>query len=266
MTASTPPRTEAEIVFALRQAGCVFAEDEAALILAQAKSTADLDGLVARRIAGDPLEVILGWAEFCGLRVAIDPGVFVPRRRTEFLVALAIGLAGPTYVVVDLCCGSGALGMAVKTAIPGARLAAADIEPAAVACAQRNLAGTGQVYEGDLFDPLPRELRGAVHLMLVNAPYVPSAEVEWMPPEARLHEPRLALDGGSDGLDIHRRVAAEATGWLAPGGTLLIETSEDQAAVAKAIFERNGLDARVEYSEDYDATVVLGRRPITARP
>lgn len=248
-------------MLALRAAGCVFAEDEAALIVAEAGSAAELDRMVERRIAGEPLEVILGWAEFCGLRVAIEPGVFVPRHRTEFLVALAVALAAPTAVVIDLCCGSGALGMAVKHAVPDARLAAADIEPAAVSCARRNLAGIGEVFEGDLFAPLPRALRGTVELLLVNAPYVPTAEVDWMPPEARLYEPRVALDGGGDGLDIHRRVAAEAVDWLAPGASILIETSEGQADSAIAIFERNGLAARSEYSEEYDATVVLGVRP-----
>ena len=253
-------RSEAEIVVVLRAAGCVFAEDEAAIILAEASSPVELDDMVRRRVAGDPLEVIVGWAEFCGLRVAIDPGVFVPRHRTEFLVAKAIGLAAPDAIVVDLCCGSGALGMALKSAVPGVRLAAADIEAAAVACARRNLAGIGEVFEGDLFGPLPHRLRGGVELLLVNAPYVPSAEVERMPPEARLHEPHVALDGGNDGLDVHRRVAAEASDWLAPGGTLLIETSEGQAGEALDILRGNGLDARAEYSEDYDATVVLGSR------
>lgn len=258
---SSAPRSEAEIVLALRAAGCVFAEEEAALILAEARSPAQVASMVERRIAGEPLEVIVGWAEFRELRVAIDPGVFVPRRRTEFLVSLAIQHASSDAVVIDLCCGSGALGIAVKAALPGARLFAADLEPAAVACARRNLAGIGDVYLGDLFAPLPTELRGSVELLLVNAPYVPSSEIERMPAEARLHEPRIALDGGGDGLDIHRRVAAEAGGWLAPGGTLLIETSEDQADEAVAIFTRNGLAAAVDYSEDYDATVILGTNP-----
>lgn len=255
------PRSEAEIVGALRSAGCVFAEDEAALILAQADSPAQVDGMVARRVAGEPLEVILGWAEFRGLRVAIGAGVFVPRQRTAFLVELAVARARTDAVVLDLCCGSGALGLAVKTAVPGVRLFAADIEPAAVACAHLNLDTLGDVFEGNLFDPLPSALRGTVDLLLVNAPYVPSSEIERMPPEARDHEPRVALDGGSDGLDIHRRIAEQAPSWLAIGGTLLIEVSRSQVDEAVAIFERNGLRTRVERSEDYDATVVLGTLP-----
>lgn len=256
-----PAGDEARAVLALRAAGCVFAEDEAALIFAQAESTGDARRMVERRVAGEPLEVILGWAAFHGRRVIIRPGVFVPRQRTEFLVDEAIALARPGSVVVDLCCGSGALGLAVASAVPGLSLTASDIEPAAVACARLNLAGIGEVVEGDLFDPLPTRLRGAIDILLVNAPYVPSDEIEWMPPEARLHEPRVALDGGGDGLDIHRRVAAGARHWLAPGGVLLIETSESQSAAAEALFAAHGLVALTNFSEEYDATVVTGRRP-----
>jgi release factor glutamine methyltransferase len=257
----TPPRSEAEIVSALRAAGSVFAEDEASLLLAEHFSAAELSDAVARRVAGEPLEVILGWADFAGLRVHIDAGVFVPRRRTEFLVQTAIELASPSRVAIDLCCGSGALGMAFTNAVPDAELFAADIDPVAVACARRNLDGRGVVFEGDLFEPLPAYIRGTVQLLLVNAPYVPSGEIVHMPPEARDYEPRIALDGGGDGLDIHRRVAAGASNWLAHRGSLLIETSEAQAEEAVAILRRNGLVARSEYSAEYDATVVLGTLP-----
>ena len=261
MTASHP-LTEAELVVALRASGCVFAEDEAALLIAEASSESELQRMADRRIGGEPLEVILGWAEFRGIRVGIDAGVFVPRYRTGFLVELAVALANPAPTVIDLCCGSGALGMAFAAVVPGTRLFATDIEPAAIACARRNLAGIGEVFEGDLFAPLPRGLMGGTELLLVNAPYVPTAEIDRMPPEARLYEPLIALDGGDDGLDIHRRVAAAAREWLRPGGTVLIETSDRQRDVAAKIFERNGLTPRVAHSDDYDATVVSGSRPL----
>ena len=103
---------------------------------------------------------------------------------------------------------------------------AADVDPAAVACARRNLP---PVYQGDLYAALPERLRGRVDLLVVNAPYVPTAAIATMPPEARDHEPRVALDGGADGLDVQRRVAADAPAWLRPGGALLIETGADQA-------------------------------------
>jgi release factor glutamine methyltransferase len=260
MTTASPTPTEAEIVRSLRSAGCVFAEDEAALLLEAADSPAELAVSVQRRIAGEPLEVILGWAEFAGLRIAIAPGVFVPRRRTKYLVRQALKLASPAAVVVDLCCGSGALGAAVAAALPGIRLFASDIESAAVRCAAENLEGIGEVFEGDLYDALPVSLRGDIDILLVNAPYVPTSEIAGMPPEARVHEPQVALDGGGDGLDIHRRVAADAPQWLAPGGTLLIEVSERQSAEAVGIFERAGLATRVAHSKKRDATVVLGTR------
>ena len=148
----------------------------------------------------------------------------------------------------------------MAAALPGIRLYASDIEPAAVRCARENLTGIGDVFEGDLFDPLPASLRGTVDILLVNAPYVPTSEIAGMPPEARIHEPQLALDGGGDGLDIHRRVAPEAREWLAPGGTLLIETSDRQSAQAVKFLEEAGLTARVAHSKKRGATVVLATR------
>jgi release factor glutamine methyltransferase len=260
MTTPISASAKPDIVRSLRAAGCVFAEDEAALLIEAADSPAELAASVQRRVTGEPLEVILGWAEFAGLRIGIAPGVFVPRRRTEYLVRRALKLASPGAVVVDLCCGSGALGAAVAAALPGIRLFASDIEPAAVRCAAKNLEGIGEVFEGDLFDALPASLRGDIEILLVNAPYVPSSEIAGMPPEARVYEPQVALDGGGDGLEIHRRVAVEAPLWLAPGGTLLIEVSAQQSAEAVRIFDNAGLTARVVYSKKRDATVVLGTR------
>ncbi|WP_433561113.1 methyltransferase [Nocardia sp. CA-151230] len=312
------------LVARLRAAGCVFAEDEAALLLDSAADADHLESLVTQRIAGFPLEHLLGWAEFRGLRVAVAPGVFVPRQRTSFLVEQAIALGrsmiqpfesagiahdsaatsatdaaagttiaavrtaageyrpvGPrtladpaetavayadsTLVVLDMCCGCGALGLAFAKEIAeeGIRveLTAADIEPAAVACARENLGTLGaRVVEGDLFDPVPADLRGRVHILLANTPYVPSEDIAWMPPEARDHEPRRALDGGVDGLDVLRRIAAVAGEWLCAGGHLLVEESEEQAPVAAAIMREYGLSARIVECEDMGATVVIGTR------
>ncbi|HET8878578.1 MAG TPA: putative protein N(5)-glutamine methyltransferase [Arthrobacter sp.] len=255
---------ESDIVQRLRSAGCVFAEDEAALLVAAAGTPSELKDLVARRSSGVPLEHVLGWADFCGLRIVVDPGVFVPRRRTGYLVrrgakALRRRGAGGLPVVVDLCCGSGAVGAALAAVAGPLELHAADIDPAAVACARRNLIPLGaEVHEGDLYAALPERLRGRVDLLAVNAPYVPSSAIGTMPPEARLHEPLLSLDGGPDGLDLHRRVAAAAPSWLAPGGSLLIETSRIQAPETLGILERSGLTGRVHASRRLDATVVQG--------
>ena len=250
------------VIARLRAAGCVFAEDEAELLVAAAPTAAELDQMVDRRVAGLPLEHILGWAEFCGLRIAVDPGVFVPRRRTEFLVreAITLGRQSASPVVVDLCCGSGAVGAALVATLETLDLYAADIDPAAVRCARRNIGANGQVFEGDLYQPLPATLRGRVDILVANAPYVPTGAIGMMPREARLHEARVALDGGPDGLDIQRRVAASAPVWLAPGGHLLVETSERQAPQTLEILARNGLVPRVASSDELDATVVIGTR------
>jgi release factor glutamine methyltransferase len=252
------------VVARLRAAGCVFAEDEARLLMAQAATAADLATMVDRRVGGLPLEQVLGWAEFHGLRIAVAPGVFVPRRRTEFLVDRAVALARKTvarqrFVVVDLCCGTGAIGVAVAAALGDVELHAADVEPAAVRCARRNIAlHGGTVYEGDLDTPLPASLAGRVDVLTANAPYVPTESIDLLPPEARLHEPLVALDGGGDGLDILRRVVAVAVRWLSPGGHVLVETSRAQAPVIAEALSRNGLRPEIATSDELDATVVSG--------
>lgn len=243
--------------------------------MSAARSSAELTAMVQSRVAGRPLEQVLGWAEFCGLRIAVEPGVFVPRQRTEFLVDQAATLARlaadppgraaggrKSLVVVDLCCGSGALGAALAARVDRIELYAVDIDPAPVRCARRNLADLGgRVFEGDLFEPLPAGLRDRIEVLLANTPYVPSEEVRLLPPEARLHEPLVALDGGADGLAVARRVLAAAPGWLAPGGHVLIETSERQAPVLAESVSSNGLLPRVARSDELNATVVIGTRP-----
>ncbi len=254
--------SRARIVNRLRAAGCVFAEDEARLLVSTARTPAELAAMVDRRVTGLPLEHVLGWAEFCGLRITVEPGVFVPRRRTQFLARQAANLARPGAVVVDLCCGSGAVGAAMTAILARVELYAADIDPVAVRCAGRTLASVGgHVYAGDLYEPLPANLRNRVDILVANAPYVPTDAIELMPREARIYEPRSALDGGADGLDVQRRVTAEAPQWLAPGGYLLIETNESQAPRLAEMFASNGLAPRVTSSAELNATIVIGRRP-----
>jgi release factor glutamine methyltransferase len=288
--------TDQVVIARLRAAGCVFAEEEAALLTSAAGSRAELDAMVARRTAGEPLEQVVGWAEFAGLRVVVNPGVFVPRRRSEFLVSVAVGLARSRLTpvrlaVADLCCGTGALGLAVAVRLArsvrlaceddaaeseavrsapvgihlggielgGVELHAADLDPAAVACARLNVEPAGgRVYAGDLFGALPPGLHGGIGVLICNAPYVPTAEIAFMPPEARDHEARIALDGGTDGLAVLRRVAAAAPSWLAPGGVLLVETSERQAPAMAAAMAAAGLNPEVHEDDDSGATVVTG--------
>ncbi|WP_314219637.1 putative protein N(5)-glutamine methyltransferase [Streptomyces zaehneri] len=249
------------MVAVLRGAGCVFAEDEAELILTAARTPDEASAMAARRAAGLPLEHVVGWAEFHGLRITVEPGVFVPRRRTEFLVDQALAAVPHARVVVDLCCGSGAVGAALAASLGQVELHAADIDAAAVSCARRNLAGHGgHAYVGDLFAALPGQLRGRIDILAANVPYVPTGEVPLLPAEARDHEPLTALDGGGDGLDVLRRVAAEAPLWLAPGGCLLVETSERQAPAAVEAFTRSGLTVRLAEDEELYAHVVVGTR------
>ncbi|KRE53335.1 hypothetical protein ASG92_07340 [Arthrobacter sp. Soil736] len=336
-----PSLTRSTVIARLRAAGCVFAEDEADLLFAAPFCPSELAAAVERRVGGFPLEHILGWAEFCGLRIAVDSGVFVPRRRTEFLVSEAAALlaalasgpdgadrhspvprsadrrsadpqarahaiapveaaspsavlqpvpsvnagvasptdaagmtvasgigarsrpfaAGPERIVVDLCCGSGAVATALAAAVTGIELHAADVDPSAVRCARGNVVPAGgHVHEGDLYAALPARLRGRVDILAVNAPYVPTASISSMPHEARVHEPRVSLDGGPDGLDVQRRVIAQAPVWLRTGGYLLIETSRRQARQTAMAMTQGGLTPRIAYSEQLDATVVIGRR------
>lgn len=256
-----------DLVARLRAAGCVFAEEEAELLVEAAADAATLEELVRRRVAGEPLELLLGWVAFDGLRVAIDPEVFVPRQRTTFLVevadaALAAVAADRPGTVVDLCCGSGALGLALAHRHPGVTLHATDDHPAAVACAARNLAQVGgTVHLGDLASPLPMDLRGRVDTLLANVPYVPTAAVPAMPPESRDHEPRSTVDGGADGLDVFRRVAGLAPDWLCPGGSVHSEVAVAQVDAALVVLTDSGLLARVDHDEERDATVVSGTLP-----
>lgn len=251
------------IIEKLQTAGCVFADEEAKLLISEARTLDALFTLVNLRITGIPLEHVLGWAEFCGIRIAVNPGVFVPRRRTEFLVQKAVAFSIPGAIVVDLCCGTGAVGVAIAKELGWIELYAVDIDPTAVRCARRNVTSQGGlVYEGDLYEPLPAKLRGKVDILVANAPYVPTKAIKLLPQEARLHEPKVALDGGDDGLYIQRRVAENASLWLASGGHILVETSEMQAPKTIDIFTQYGLIPQLTYDDELDATIVIGTKPI----
>ncbi|WP_354437886.1 putative protein N(5)-glutamine methyltransferase [Marmoricola sp. OAE513] len=251
------------IVTRLRAAGCVYAEDEAAHLLAAADAADDLAALVARRVAGEPLEWVVGWAFFGtedgeGIRVAVTPGVFVPRGRTIELALAALERLSPGDTLVELCCGSGAISAYLVDRVDDLDVWAADIDPDAVASAQHNLPGA-RVVVGDLFEPLPPALRGTVAVLVANTPYVPSDQVALMPAEARDHEPLHTLDGGPDGLALLRRIASEASTWLRPGGSVLIEIAESQFDAARVAFEAAGLVTSGLIDPD-GTTVIVGLR------
>jgi release factor glutamine methyltransferase len=260
----------------LRSAGCVFAEDEARLLLAEAGDDEALESMVVDRTAGRPLEQVLGWAAFAGRRIVVEPGVFVPRRRTELVVReasaalVAAGRPGDAWpapvVALDLCCGAGAVGAVLAAEHADVEVWATDVDPVAVHCARRNLDGHATVVRGDLFGGLPTTLRGRIRVVAANAPYVPTDAIPTMPPEARLHESTVALDGGADGLDLHRRIAVEVGGWLAPGGTLVLETSGRQASDTREALVAAGLEARVVRDDEIDGTVVVAIAPSAAGP
>jgi release factor glutamine methyltransferase len=261
---------EADVARRLRAAGCVFAEEEAALLVGEMLGSerpdplanrVALERMVAQRVSGVPVEYVIGWALFDGIRVRVGDGVFVPRHRTELLVEAAASVTRPGDPVVDLCCGSGAIGLALAGRVPGIELTAADIDPRAVSWARVNLEPVGgHVFEGDLYAALPESLRGRIRTLVCNTPYVPTAEIALLPPEARLYEPRGTLDGGGDGLDIQRRVAEGASDWLAPGGTLFVETGDAQAHLSALMMRAAGLEAEIIRSVEGDATVVSARR------
>ncbi len=272
MTAPAAP--DPVIVARLRAAGCVWAEDEAALIEAAAGTGADLGALLARRVAGEPLELVLGWVDFLGRRLSVTPGVFVPRRRTELLARTTLAhvarlsevgeseVGEDPVVVVEMCCGVAPIAACIEGV--RAQVHAADISRAALACARHN-APSAALHAGDLFDALPGDLRGRVGVLAANAPYVPTDRIASMPPEARDHEPRAALDGGVDGVDLHRRLAAGATTWLTPGGVLLVETSPSQAPMTTAAMADLGLATEVVVDDGIGGCVAVGVQSAVTR-
>lgn len=204
--------------------------------------------LVARRAGQEPIQYLVGEAEFCGVTVSVGPGVFIPRPETELLVERARAvLAGPSGVAVELCAGSGAVACALAVRRPGLLVWAIEQSPAALAWTRANVRGLGlaarvTVLEGDLFAPLADlGLAGRCDLVVANPPYLPSPVLPALPEEVRGWEPEAALDGGPDGLAVIERILAAAPGFLRPGGTLLVEIGHDQGAVVR---DRVGADAR----------------------
>lgn len=225
-----PPRAA---VGRLRAAGCVFAEDEARLL-------GDREDLIERRIDGERLEHVLGWVDFAGVRVHVEPGVFVPRPQTAHLARSAAAMR--PSVALDLFAGSGAIAAVIADRNPAARVVAGELH--VTESLRRNV---GEVYESDVDDGIPSELEGRVDVLTANVPYVPSAEIQYVPHHGEADD---AVDGGDDGLHWIRRVVEIAPRWLRPGGALLVELARHQLdrvdgfdSVAAAEHEQTGTTA-----------------------
>lgn len=250
--------TPDEVAAHLRMGGSVWAEQEADLLCGVFDGT-DLLEAVQARVEGEPLEHIIGWTQFAGLRIDVGPGVFVPRQRTEVLVHQALDALPRRGMLVELCCGAAPVATAVATARAGAQVYATDISPEAALCAMENLDPVGgRVCVGDMAEGLPVDIFGRVDVVVANAPYVPTADLSLMPREARLHEPVESLDGGPDGLDLQRAAARAAVRLLRAGGTFLVETSRSQINGTIALVEEVGMIAHVVLDDDLDGTCVVG--------
>ncbi|MEZ5091398.1 putative protein N(5)-glutamine methyltransferase [Nocardioides sp.] len=260
-----PLDSPAALAAALAAIGCVAAAEEAALLWEASGPGADLATMVARRAEGVPLEVLLGYADFGGVRLAVADGVFLPRPRSELLARLAVErarLRGPGAVVADLCCGTGAFAAVVASSLPEARVVATDVDPTAVACAAVNGSAYGfEVVAGDLCAGLPSELRGRIDVLVANVPHVPTGDLPLMPRDTRAHEPATAHDGGDDGLDVLRRLAEDARPWLRPRGVLLMEVAERQATAAATALEERGYQVSTAHDPDERTTVVEATAP-----
>jgi len=214
---------------------------------------------VARRAEGMPLQYVTGEMPFRHLVISVRPGVFIPRPETEVLVDVVLGhiadLAAPA--IIDLCTGSGCVAVAVASEHAGARVWATDRDERAVEAARRNALHAGvservQVVQGNLFDPLPDALVAGVDAIVSNPPYVPSGDIDGLPPEVTGFEPVAALDGGADGLDVFRDILAGSSRWLAPGGLLAVELDARRISDAARLLER-----------DYDGVAI--RKDLTGR-
>lgn len=224
--------------------------------LADIKSADVYDSLIVRRCLREPLQHIVGSAPFLDFEVLIDRRALIPRPETEILAVAAIRVLAALHTVaeptaVDLCTGSGAVAIALARAVPSARIIATDVSADALALTRENieafhLTGRIEVSEGDLFGALDSDLRdsdlvGTVDLVVANPPYVTSSEISALSPEVRDHDPRIALDGGDDGLDIVRRILNGCARWLRPGGTCLVELGDGQYATAASLATQVGL-------------------------
>lgn len=256
------------LVDRLRAAGCVFAEEEATIL----RQTADgeiLSELLARRIAGEPLEQIVGWVEFGGSRLNVVPGVFVPRQRTTLLAEQTIREieeVGPGARLLEAFCGVGPIAATVSRAVPGTQIHLSDHDGKALDCARTNAGPEAQYHQSSCLAGLAEELAGSFNVISAVPPYVPDSAAHFLPREAIDHEAPTALFGGADGLDLVRNLISEAPHWLAPDGALLIELGSGQHRTAGDFAATVGFQPRAypHRGEDEQTVVLEIRRLLPA--
>ncbi len=236
------------------------AEEEALELAGAARGNgALLAALADRRLAGEPLAWVTGRATFAGIGLRVDRGVYVPRWQSTELVRRATTHLGTGGVAVDACTGTGAVAAALQRARPSARVLATDDDPRAVACARAN--GV-DARLGDLLDPVPPALAGRIDVVVAVTPYVPTGALGLLPRDTLHFEERAHYDGGPDGTDLLRRLAAAAWPVLRPGGVLLLELGGSQDGALRPTLEALGYrDIEVWADEDGDLRGIEARRP-----
>jgi len=255
----------ASVEQALARAGCISPVEEAdALFDAAGNDPTALVSMLERRIRGEPLPWITGSIRFCGLKVRVAPGVYVPRWQTEPLARLAASFLPPDGVAVDLCTGAGAVAMVLASAAPDAQVFATDVDPVAVACARTN---DVDALEGVLDEPLPEAIEGVVDVLTAVPPYVPSGELRFLPRDVQDHEPTAALDGGVDGTDVLAEIVRRSPRWLRPGGSIVLELGGDQAVALGSGLREAGFDEPEILSDaEGDARGLRARRAGRGQP
>lgn len=241
----------------LAAAGCVAAAEEAAELVAAAPDDGTLEGWLVRREGGEPLAWITGTTRFCGRPLHVAPGVYVPRAQTEELARRAAAVLPPHGRAVDLCTGVGAVAAHLRAEVPTADVVGVDVDRRAAACARRN--GVPVVVAD-----LAAALHAEVDVVTAVAPYVPTRQLSLLPADVQRHEPRLALDGGGDGLDVVRRVVAAAARLLRPGGALLVEVGGDQDDGLAPALERSFDRATPWLDDEGDLRGLVARRRTTS--
>jgi release factor glutamine methyltransferase len=253
------PWSESEVITdRLRQAGCVFAAEEAAVLREYAGSATELDEWCDRREAGEPLEHIVGRVGFGGLTLSVGPGVFVPRQRSWLLARTTIAavLRRRDQVVLEAFCGVAPIASAVGHAAPGLDIHVADIDDMALAYAEANLRGRAVLHHGPGFTCLPEALRGRIDVIAAVAPYVPATASGFLPREALDHEPHRALFGGVDGLDHINGLVDGAPEWLSANGLIFLEMHRDQVPAVSGYAGRSGFTVETVVGDDRQTAVV----------